>query len=126
MTSVPLLREGEQAVPIGVVTRCFPRIRVAGVDATVAIQKGATLVITPQRPSSNHHGCRVTVSSLEIDHRPVDTVEPRQICGIELGCSCSQLPRPGDSVWLVRSGQDLPAPDTLPSCLQVNDLDLAP
>ncbi len=123
---VPLLLSGEKATPIGTVICRFPKIRVAGVKSNAAIGKGDTLVFTSQHPGPRHRSCRVTVSSLEIDHKPVDSVEPQQACGIELGCSCRELPMPGDSVWLVRHESKIADAGNVPAVLKVPDPDLAP
>ena len=99
---VPSLSPGEEAIPAGIVISSYTRLRVAAINPSIRVNLSDTLVFQPQNPCHDHRECRITVSSLQIDHRPVETVEPGQLCGVELGCSCRQLPRNGDTVWLVR------------------------
>jgi len=102
VNNVPLLNNGESAVPAGSVIRSYTKLRVTAVSPAIPIGNGDTLIFLPSRPTKKHRGCRITVTSMEVDRMPVDKVSPHQACGIELGCSCSELPQPGDLVYIVR------------------------
>ncbi|MFH1207246.1 MAG: hypothetical protein V1668_01420 [Patescibacteria group bacterium] len=101
MDSVPLLKRGEAAIPAGTVIRGFPRIRVAAVNPSIGFAPGVTLIFTPKKSRSSHRPCRITVRSMQINHQPVDAVQPGQACGIELDCPNNKMPERGDTVWLV-------------------------
>ncbi len=127
MQNVPLLNAGEHAVQAGTVIKSFNRLRVAGVNPTLPIAENDHVIFTPTHPNNRHRACRVTVRSLEVDHRPVPSVVPGQFCGIELGCSCSELPHSGDKVYLVQSAtQDEGGYPPRALVDDVPDADLAP
>ena len=102
MDKVPLLKTGEWAIQIGTVIKPFSHLKVAGVNPSLLpVAVNDTVIFSPARPDGQHKACRITVASLEIDHVPVQSAMPGQLCGIELGCSCSELPRAGDPVYKV-------------------------